>query len=135
PAALVARERAARDDARQLEHVPELFHEGRLLIQPAAAIVQSDAPPTVFELDDLVLGAAKILVVALDGDVLGHPLAELAPERVRVLAAVHAIDALVDVGLALAFVLDGAVAADVGRRAPESFRVGEHLRAAHHAAI
>ncbi len=56
----------------------------------------------VEELDDLVVGLFESVVVADDGGVLGHGLAELAPDLEGVFGACVVEQALVDLLLALA---------------------------------
>src|SRR5439155_24309320 len=46
-AALVAPERPEGDDTRQLEHVPELLHEGDVVVGPPPTVADPDAAPAV----------------------------------------------------------------------------------------
>src|SRR6185295_2839097 len=65
-AAFVAAERAERDDARQLEHVPQLLHEGDLVVRPAPAVGEADSSPAILQHTERVVGVGELLVVADD---------------------------------------------------------------------
>jgi hypothetical protein len=86
-AGFVAEARALDDDAAELQHVVELAGEGEAGVGPLALVAQVDVAVAVEELDDLGVGFVEAGVVADDGGVLGHGLAEFAPELEGVFGA------------------------------------------------
>ena len=100
-AGLVAEACALDDDAAELEHVPELAGEGEAGVGPLALVGEVDVAVAVEEFDDLGVGFVESGVVADDGGVLGHGLAEFAPELEGVFGAGVVEEELVELLLAL----------------------------------
>ena len=86
-AGLVAEACALDDDAAELEHVVELAGEGEAGVGPLALVGEVDVAVAVEEFDDLGVGFVEAGVVADDGGVLGHGVAELAPDLEGVFGA------------------------------------------------
>src|SRR3984957_10546187 len=86
-AGLVAEACALDDDAAELEHVVELAREGEAGVGPLALVGEVDVLVALEEFDDLGVGFVEAGVVADDGGVLGHGVAEFAPELEGVFGA------------------------------------------------
>ena len=102
-AGLVAEACALDDDAAELEHVVELAGEGEAGVGPLALVGEVDVAVAVEEFDDLGVGFVEALVVADDGGVLGHGLAEFAPDLEGVFGAGVVEEELVELLLAREF--------------------------------
>lgn len=87
PTALVAQLRSLHDDAGQLQHVPELPGKGKAGVGPLALVRKVYIAIAVQQLHNLLVGFGQARVVANDGGVLGHGLAQLAPYLEGVLRA------------------------------------------------
>src|SRR4051794_588167 len=102
-ARFVALQRALHDYPRELQHVIELAGEGETGVGPLALVAEVDVVVTLQQFDDLLVGQLQPLVVADHGGVLGHDLAQFAPQLKGILRTLAAHQALVDFGLARDF--------------------------------
>ncbi|CDN41770.1 hypothetical protein BN871_AL_00170 [Paenibacillus sp. P22] len=132
-AALVAEQRALGHRLGQLQHVPQLAGEGDAGVVPAGRIVDVDVGVALLELLDLLDRLLQTVVVADDGHVVRHPLAELLGQHVGVLRAVHLEDGLVLVRAQLHFAVEDA-GRHVFRGLFKSFDIFHSLRSRHHPA-
>ncbi len=86
-ARLVAQNRAQRDGPRKFQHVLKLPRKGKAGVGPLALVAQVHALVALEQLHDLLVGFLQVLVVADHGCVLGHGLAQLAPQLEGILSA------------------------------------------------
>ena len=129
-ARLIAQQRAQHDGSRKLQHVLQLAGEGKAGVGPLAAVAQVHVLVAVEQFDDLFVGLLEALVVADDGGVLGHGLAQLAPQLEGILRALVVEQLGVDFGLAGNFGSVAAVALGGGQALGVLQRVGAGLEAA-----
>ena len=78
-ARFIAQARALHNDAPELQHVVELAGKGKAGVRPLGLVRQVDVLEALQQLDDLGVRLIQARVVAEDGGVLGHGLAQLAP--------------------------------------------------------
>src|SRR5690242_177447 len=87
-ARFVARAGAHGDDPGENQHVPQFTREVQGLVGPCGAVAQVDPAVARLQFLQCAAGFLQVFVDARDGDVLGHDLAEFAPDGQRVLAPV-----------------------------------------------
>ena len=115
-ARLVAQNRAQRDGPRQLQHVLQLPGKGEAGVGPLAAVAQVHALVAVEQLDDFFVGLLQPLVVAGYGGVLGHGVAQLAPQLEGIFRPLVLHQLAVDFRLAGDFGRGAAIALDTPAR-------------------
>ena len=86
-ARLVAGQRALHDGARQVQHVLELPRERDKLVGPVRAVRDADMLDALHQFLNLRIGRAQAVVVANDGDVLRHRVAQFLMQTVRVFSS------------------------------------------------
>src|SRR5882672_8671721 len=92
PPALVAQTGGLEDQVGDLQHVPELVHVRRALIDRAAGVEHVAALPALLERPDFLERLVELRIVLHHRGALDHQIAHLLPDDVRVLGPAHAVD-------------------------------------------
>src|SRR6266478_6093157 len=90
--ALVAQAGGLEDQVGDLQHVPELVHVRRALVDGAAGVEHVAALPALLERPDLLERPVQLGIVLHHRGALDHQIALLLPDHVRVLLPAHAVD-------------------------------------------
>ena len=87
-ARFVPQPRALRDHPAQLQHVIKLARKRDRGVRPLGTVAEIDVPETLQQFAQFRVRLLQVLVIADDRAVLGHQLAEFAPEFEGILRAV-----------------------------------------------